>query len=435
MKIMTFRTDIAFLIGAIVFIQTTFVFAQKKTFVREFRYNASDMDSKISCRTIALSELRKLLLSEVGVYVESQQLLKTSDIQGKFNQDFSEQIITLSAGVTSIEVLEETWNGITFWMKAAITIDKNELEQSLKQLLKDREKVKELEDVQSKLKNANEQLLRLNSEVNKLHTEKEREEILKLYKSKIIILASADSTYYTVAKAVIKYFNNSIAELDAEIKLRPTSQAFIKRGEAKVNLGQYEEAILDFNSAIELNNKDDFAYVNRGAAKGQLGMSISALNDLDKGIELNPSFLGFYNRGVIKAQLGKKAEAIKDFDKAIELDSNDAVAYSVRGLSKYQLGLYEGALDDYDRAIRVDPTLTDAYTNRGLLLYKLKVYSNAISDLSKVIELSPFDGSAYFNRGIMKFDSGDKTGACVDWKKAKGLGHIQSHELISEYCK
>ena len=81
---MTLRISIAYLIILIVLIETTIVFAQKKTFIREFKYNSSDMDSKISCRAIALNELRVLLLNEVGLYVESQQF-KTSDVQGKLS--------------------------------------------------------------------------------------------------------------------------------------------------------------------------------------------------------------------------------------------------------------------------------------------------------------------------------------------------------------
>ena len=119
--------------------------AQEKTFVKEYTYKASEMDSKVSCRAIAVNQLRSMLLNEVGVYVESEQILKTSDVGLKFSQDFVENIATVSAGITKLEILEEKWNGETFWMRAAITIDAESLGQSLKQLINDRQKVKELE--------------------------------------------------------------------------------------------------------------------------------------------------------------------------------------------------------------------------------------------------------------------------------------------------
>ena len=73
------------------------VSAQEKTFIREYTYKAGEMDSKISCRAIAINELRSELLHEVGTYVESEQFLRTADVGGKFSQDFVENIATISA--------------------------------------------------------------------------------------------------------------------------------------------------------------------------------------------------------------------------------------------------------------------------------------------------------------------------------------------------
>jgi hypothetical protein len=38
--------------------------AQEKTFIREYTYAASDLDSKISSRTIALEQVKRLVLEE-----------------------------------------------------------------------------------------------------------------------------------------------------------------------------------------------------------------------------------------------------------------------------------------------------------------------------------------------------------------------------------
>ena len=70
--------------------------AQEKTFEREYTYKASEMDSKLFCRAIAITQLRSSLLNEIGVYVESESILKTSDVSGKFSQDLS-KILPLSA--------------------------------------------------------------------------------------------------------------------------------------------------------------------------------------------------------------------------------------------------------------------------------------------------------------------------------------------------
>ena len=82
----------------LVFLSCITALAQEKTFIKEYTYLAGEMDSKISCRAIAVNQLRSILLQEVGVYVQSEQILKTSEVGGKFAQDFVESIATISAG-------------------------------------------------------------------------------------------------------------------------------------------------------------------------------------------------------------------------------------------------------------------------------------------------------------------------------------------------
>ena len=47
-----------------------FSFAEQKTFIREYTYQASDYDSKVTARVNALNQVSELLLREVGVYIE-----------------------------------------------------------------------------------------------------------------------------------------------------------------------------------------------------------------------------------------------------------------------------------------------------------------------------------------------------------------------------
>jgi hypothetical protein len=51
-------------------------FAETKTFIKEYTYHAGDEDSRNSSRTIALREVKRLLLEELGTYLESQTEVK-----------------------------------------------------------------------------------------------------------------------------------------------------------------------------------------------------------------------------------------------------------------------------------------------------------------------------------------------------------------------
>ncbi len=68
-----------------------------------------------------------------------------------------------------------------------------------------------------------------------------------------------------------------------------------------------------------------------------MGRNEEAIKDYDKAIELNPQYAKAYNnRGKAKAKLGRNEEAIKDYDKAIELNPQLAEAYNNREKSKAQ---------------------------------------------------------------------------------------------------
>ncbi|MEI0608286.1 tetratricopeptide repeat protein, partial [Brachyspira pulli] len=68
-------------------------------------------------------------------------------------------------------------------------------------------------------------------------------------------------------------------------------------------------------------------YNNRGFTKYYLDQYEEAIKDYDKAIELNPNNRAFYNnRGVSKENLEEYNEALKDYKKALELDLNYDIA-------------------------------------------------------------------------------------------------------------
>ena len=78
-----------------------------------------------------------------------------------------------------------------------------------------------------------------------------------------------------------------------------------------------DEALRDYNKAVELKPNSRVAYYNRGNLFRNQERNDEALNDYSKAITLKPDFAEAYvNRGIIKLNSGKKDSACIDFQKA-----------------------------------------------------------------------------------------------------------------------
>ena len=107
------------------------------TFEREYQYRASDRDNMVSCRMIALEQVKLLLLEELGTYLESNTVVKSFSL----TQD---KITTLTANIVRTTIVDEKWDGTIYWLKARIVADPDDLTRKIDVLRKNRQKSEEL---------------------------------------------------------------------------------------------------------------------------------------------------------------------------------------------------------------------------------------------------------------------------------------------------
>jgi tetratricopeptide (TPR) repeat protein len=144
--------------------------------------------------------------------------------------------------------------------------------------------------------------------------------------------------------------------------------AYNDRGNAYGKIGDYHEALKDFNKVIELNDRDADAYYNRGLTHKKLSQLDNALIDYSTAIELKPDYAKAYNnRGTIHGEQGHFNHAITDFDRAIDLAADNASAYFNRGLAFYSVGNYQRAISDLEQAIKLDPAYAKAFEHLAWL--------------------------------------------------------------------
>ena len=212
-------------------------------------------------------------------------------------------------------------------------------------------------------------------------------------------------------------YENAVADYDMALRLNPDhADAYNNRGNVRYKLGRYSAAITDYDMAIQLNPDHADAYNNRGNAKHNLGRYSAAITDYDMAIQLNPDHADAYNdRGNAKYKLGQHTAAITDYNITIRLKPDHADAYNNRGNAKHNLRQYDAAIADYNIAILLNSDYADAYNNRGRAKYNLGRYSAAITDYNTAIRLKPNFAPAYIRRGFVKEKLGQPNAAIADY--------------------
>ena len=322
-------------------------FAETKTFIKEYTYQASEDDSRNSSRVTALREVKRLLLEELGTYLESITEVKNFQLT-------KDQINSLTAGIVRTEIVDEKWNGEKYWIKTKIVADENDVIKSIDNLRKDRDKSRELED-----------------------TKKRADAILEENKKLREELALAKGN---AKQQVQRRYDKSIKELSAF--------EWLESGYKNHMQGDFNAAIADYTKAIELNPKFDLAYNNRGMAYHALGKYNEALAEYNKSTELNPKDASPYNsRGITYHILGKYKEALAEYNKSIELNPQYADAYLNRGMAYHALGRYNEALVEYNKSIELNPQNAYAYKCRGMAYHALGKYNEERVEYNKAKQL------------------------------------------------
>jgi tetratricopeptide (TPR) repeat protein len=305
------------LICIFVFASHISAIAEIKTFIKEYTYQASEIDSKVSSRAIALEQVKRLLLEELGTYLEGQTEVKNYQLT-------KEQITSITAGIVQTKIIDEKWNGKEYWLKAKITADPKNVAKAVDSLRKDRQRIRDLGESSKTTSKALKEAERIKKEIS-----------------------SAQKT----DKAKIKQYNKVMDELRAE--------EWFQKSVSLHNAGKRNEATTALNKAIELAQDSKIAgkyYFARGILHFLVYKDYDQLiKDLNKVIKLNPEMgTGEYYalRGAAYSENVDYEKAIQDLDKAIAMGcSQQADAYAVRGYAYYALDNPRKAIFDYKRAI------------------------------------------------------------------------------------
>lgn len=131
-----------------------------------------------------------------------------------------------------------------------------------------------------------------------------------------------------------------------------------RKGAIAYSEGDSEQAIVHFTQAIQFgdlaSNNLAITYNNRGNAYLNIGNFDGAIADYGEALRLDPGYAAAYNnRGSAYNSFGKFDRAIADYDTALRIDMGYALAYYNRGLAYANLCDFDRASADFAEAERL----------------------------------------------------------------------------------
>jgi tetratricopeptide (TPR) repeat protein len=194
--------------------------------------------------------------------------------------------------------------------------------------------------------------------------------------------------------------------------------AYIERGKTYRLMGRYDEALIDFNRAIELDSRHKWAITHRGYTNELMGRYDKALADFSRAIQLDPQYKwAIVRRSYTYRLMDRYDEALADFDRAIELDPRYKWAIAHRGYTYRLMGRYDEALIDFNRAIELDSRYEWAIVRRGETYRLMNRYNEALTDFRRATGLAE-SGWTYYQIALTSLAKGEPRDAPAQLHRA-----------------
>jgi tetratricopeptide (TPR) repeat protein len=240
------------------------------------------------------------------------------------------------------------------------------------------------------------------------------------------------SAYFRRAQLmqVLERGDDCLADAGKAIELDPKAEYHYYRGSLFLGSQLNQQAVQDFNTAIQKGYTAADIYYNRAVAYFQNNQISESKQDCDKTIAMKPEWAEPY---VMRSQLkltemdldGSCTDAKRALD-ILKQPFNDTLlfycnnrnynTYIILGSEFEQKQLFESAAKAYGKAIEAKPDSVEVYVSRGAMYQNLKLYDKAKADYAMAEQKGVKTDLLYYNWGLMSLQLDDfaKAKYCFD---------------------
>jgi tetratricopeptide (TPR) repeat protein len=219
----------------------------------------------------------------------------------------------------------------------------------------------------------------------------------------------------------------AVADYTEALKLKPDYEAALMARGATVKWDDPQKAMADFSAVIALKPKAFGAYAERGFCELALGQYAEAVKDFDSAMkyadEGKASALWLLWRGFAEDAAGDHLRAIHDFSACVKNPFTDPRhALHARGVAFYEKGDFANAFEDFDKAIKLRPDdkfFAETWYARGLTRRRRGDDAGANADIAAAKAMDAEVVNAFEGSGLPACEFGSPRGLCDEAIRAK----------------
>lgn len=247
----------------------------------------------------------------------------------------------------------------------------------------------------------------------------------KAYLSRRMVLAgvAAQIALSPIAKAFAEA-NRSINSSEQAVQAFREVTALQDLAFEYTNQLRFSDAEVLWSKIISMNENNAAAYSNRGNCRTSQAKFEQAIEDFQRAIQLAPeepdSFLG---KGVALEGLGDFESAIQAYKRSYELSvqrfgEKDVVALNNIGNAYGGMGDWKSAYEYYQKAASTESKFVFALANQALASYELGDDKKALQTMRFLTRKYPGFGDMHAATAMVLWEQGDQGGAETEWYKA-----------------